>query len=103
MPGGCLQHCHLSVFCVVAQSCIPYLVTVRSMCVQGYGNFRSPDGSHYQGGWSANLKHGLGKKTYANGDFYEGLWRYGKAEGPGRYVQWETSGATDRVLSVAAG
>ena len=39
----------------------------------------------YQGGWVANLKHGIGKKTYANGDFYEGLWRHGKAEGPGRW------------------
>jgi hypothetical protein len=52
--------------------------------LQGYGTFLSPDGSQYQGGWSANLKHGLGKKTYGNGDFYEGLWRHGKAEGPGR-------------------
>lgn len=51
---------------------------------QGYGTFRSPDGSVYQGSWQANLKHGIGKKTYANGDFYEGLWRHGKAEGPGR-------------------
>ncbi len=36
------------------------------------------------GNWASNLKHGIGKKTYANGDSYEGLWNHGKAEGPGR-------------------
>lgn len=52
--------------------------------LQGYGTFESPDGARYVGNWAANLKHGIGKKTYANGDAYEGLWRNGKAEGPGR-------------------
>lgn len=52
--------------------------------LQGYGTFESPDGARYVGNWTANLKHGIGKKTYANGDSYEGLWRSGKAEGPGR-------------------
>lgn len=32
-----------------------------------------------------DLKHGLGRKVYANADTYEGLWRDGRAEGPGRY------------------
>jgi len=42
------------------------------------------------GNWAANLKHGIGKKTYSNGDSYEGLWRGGKAEGPGRCGgRWE--------------
>lgn len=51
---------------------------------QGYGTFESPDGARYTGNWAANLKHGIGKKTYANGDSYEGLWCSGKADGPGR-------------------
>ena len=48
----------------------------------------------WQGGWAADLKHGLGKKVYANGDVYEGLWRHGKAEGPGRY-RWRNSNEYD--------
>lgn len=38
-----------------------------------------------QGGWAADLKQGLGRKVYANGDVYSGLWVAGKCEGPGRY------------------
>lgn len=53
---------------------------------QGYGTFESPDGARYSGNWQANLKHGIGKKVYGNGDSYEGLWRNGKAEGPGRWA-----------------
>ena len=41
-----------------------------------------------------DLKHGLGKKVYANGDVYEGLWRHGKAEGPGRY-RWRNANEYD--------
>lgn len=37
-----------------------------------------------QGGWREDLKHGLGRKIYANGDVYEGLWCNGKPDGPGR-------------------
>ena len=46
-----------------------------------------------------DLKHGLGRKVYANGDTYEGLWHNGRAQGPGRYRwanrneydgQWQT-------------
>jgi hypothetical protein len=37
-----------------------------------------------QGGWQEDLKHGLGRKVYANGDVYEGLWAAGKPDGPGR-------------------
>lgn len=37
-----------------------------------------------QGGWKDDLKHGLGRKVYANGDVYEGLWALGKPDGPGR-------------------
>ena len=40
-------------------------------CMHGVGTFESPDGTRYQGGWAHDLKQGLGKKTYANGDCYE--------------------------------
>lgn len=49
---------------------------------QGFGTFESPDGSRYQGGWQANLKHGLGKKVYANGD------RWGWAD---RWQGWKAA------------
>lgn len=58
--------------------------TSATLPLQGYGTFESPDGARYVGNWAGNLKHGIGKKTYANGDSYEGLWNHGKAEGPGR-------------------
>lgn len=41
---------------------------------------------YVQGGWREDLKHGLGRKIYANGDVYEGLWCNGKPDGPGRCV-----------------
>jgi len=47
-----------------------------------------------QGGWASDLKQGLGKKVYANGDVYEGLWRQGKCEGPGRY-RWKNNNEYD--------
>ena len=47
-----------------------------------------------QGGWALDLKQGLGKKVYANGDVYEGLWRAGKCEGPGRY-RWKNRNEYD--------
>jgi hypothetical protein len=42
-----------------------------------------------QGGWKEDLKHGLGRKVYANGDVYEGLWAAGKPDGPGRCVRMD--------------
>ena len=47
-----------------------------------------------QGGWADDLKQGLGKKVYANGDVYEGLWKGGKCEGPGRY-RWRNNNEYD--------
>lgn len=38
-----------------------------------------------QGGWAHDLKQGLGRKVYANGDVYSGLWVAGRCDGPGRY------------------
>lgn len=37
----------------------------------GVGTFESPDGTRYQGGWAHDLKQGLGKKWFPNGDTYE--------------------------------
>ena len=39
--------------------------------IHGQGTLVSPDGTRYQGGWAHDLKQGLGRKTYANGDVYE--------------------------------
>ncbi|KAG2488884.1 hypothetical protein HYH03_012678 [Edaphochlamys debaryana] len=40
----------------------------------------------YQGGWHQDLKHGLGRQVFANGDVYEGIWKCGLPDGPGRLV-----------------
>lgn len=39
--------------------------------MHGVGTFESPDGTRYQGGWAHDLKQGLGKKWFPNGDTYE--------------------------------
>ena len=52
-----------------------------------------------QGGWALDMKHGLGRKVYANGDTYEGLWQHGRAEGPGRY-KWQNRNEYDGQLQV---
>ena len=39
--------------------------------MHGVGTFESPDGTRYQGGWARDLKQGLGKKWFPNGDTYE--------------------------------
>ena len=41
---------------------------------QGYGTQVWPDGSTYEGYWVDNRAHGKGRRTYANGDFYDGMW-----------------------------
>lgn len=41
--------------------------------MHGVGTFESPDGTRYQGGWACDLKQGLGKKWFPNGDTYEVL------------------------------
>ena len=32
---------------------------------------QGPDGSVFTGGWNKDIKHGLGRKVYSNGDVYE--------------------------------
>ena len=38
-----------------------------------------------QGSWFHDMKQGLGRKVFSNGDVYEGLWRENRFHGPGRY------------------
>ena len=45
-----------------------------------------PGGASYQGGFHAGLKEGQGRKTYANGDIYEGQWSHDFRAGSGRYA-----------------
>lgn len=79
---------------------LPWLVASPATR-QGYGTFESPDGARYAGNWQGNLKHGIGKKVYANGDAYEGLWRNGKAEGPGRWGAGCGGGSAGRLVQQA--
>lgn len=37
----------------------------------GTGTMQGPDGSVFTGGWQKDVKFGLGRKVYANGDVYE--------------------------------
>ena len=37
---------------------------------------QGPDGSVFTGGWNKDIKHGLGRKVYSNGDVYEVRRRY---------------------------
>lgn len=37
----------------------------------GTGTMQGPDGSVFTGSWHKDVKHGLGRKVYANGDVYE--------------------------------
>lgn len=53
--------------------------------MHGVGTFEAPNGARYQGGWALNVKHGLGKQSFSIGDIYEGIWKNGVPDGPGRY------------------
>lgn len=53
---------------------------------QGYGIYRTFDGTEYKGSWQNDGMHGLGKKVFANGDVYDGLWKNGQISGMGRYI-----------------
>lgn len=63
---------------------------------QGQDNFNSnkyrtiaySDGTTYTGEFLGNLKHGFGRYTWDNYDFYEGAWALGKRSGKGvmKYV-----------------
>lgn len=81
---------------------------------EGRGTYRyHKSGNKYQGDWSQNGKHGIGKMTYngvgeyhgywengrrhgegvftyKNGDVYSGWWKYGQKTGYGTYVFKET-------------
>lgn len=42
-------------------------------------------GGQYNGEWKDSQRHGTGKFTYPNGDWYEGDWLEGKATGQGKF------------------
>lgn len=42
--------------------------------LDGHGEMRWSDGSHYTGEWRNDKRHGRGKFRYANGDVFDGLW-----------------------------
>jgi hypothetical protein len=45
---------------------------------------RELSNGNYRGNFMDNKRHGLGVRTYGNGDVYEGLWKDGKREGKGK-------------------
>lgn len=79
----------------------------------GYGVWRSPKGSYYEGQWVNNrqhgpglfkhktstykgefknfLKDGFGQQNFANGDKYVGQYKEGRPHGKGKY-SWFQSG-----------
>ena len=40
----------------------------------GRGTYTFPDGSTYEGDWVQNKRHGHGKQTHADGAVQEGSW-----------------------------
>lgn len=42
--------------------------------------------ARYEGNFKDNMKHGVGKMTFPNGDTYEGQWVENKIQGEGSYV-----------------
>eukprot|EP00831_Metopus_contortus_P080198 TRINITY_DN8151_c0_g1_i1.p1 TRINITY_DN8151_c0_g1~~TRINITY_DN8151_c0_g1_i1.p1 ORF type:complete len:165 (+),score=37.90 TRINITY_DN8151_c0_g1_i1:180-674(+) len=48
-----------------------------------------PKGEYY-GYWENGFRHGEGVFTHINKDIYSGQWRFGKKEGKGTYIFFET-------------
>ena len=66
---------------------IRYVGDIKNMKREGDG-FEQKDDVGYMGQFSNDLKHGYGKATYNDGDFYEGDFLNGKQTGKGVY-QWK--------------
>jgi len=47
-------------------------------------------GRVYEGGWSADVRQGMGFEKYANNNVYEGMFERGKAQGQGKYTWYQT-------------
>ena len=47
----------------------------------GIGVMFWPDGTKYEGTFHYDLPHGYGRKIFANGEYYEGNFWEGKAQG----------------------
>ncbi|CBZ29330.1 phosphatidylinositol-4-phosphate 5-kinase-like protein [Leishmania mexicana MHOM/GT/2001/U1103] len=64
-----------------------YEGSVRDGRIEGYGVYTYAQiGDVYEGEWKADLKHGQGCYTFANGDKYTGQWYMGKKQGKGQFV-----------------
>lgn len=59
--------------------------------INGKGYFRWEDGTHYEGNYEKNLKHGYGEYTYSNGKIYMGPWKEGKQHGNGIIINPDMS------------
>jgi len=44
-----------------------------------------PDGTKYEGDFLRDKPHGYGRKIFANGEYYEGYFKDGKANGQGSF------------------
>ena len=63
-----------------------YVGTVNSNGERhGKGTFHFANGDRYEGDWRYNKRHGQGKYYYSNGAQYIGEWRDDKANGEGIY------------------
>lgn len=51
------------------------------------GGRKLADGTLYLGSWEDSLYHGLGKLTFSNGDYYEGMFSKGSPDGHGKFLQ----------------
>ena len=54
-------------------------------CKQGWGECKYKNGSHYQGFWLNDMRHGVGSIEYSNKDKYTGNFIKNKKDGAGKY------------------
>lgn len=60
----------------------------------GQGHYTFYDNSSFRGQWENHLPHGLGKKTLANGEYFDGEWSEGKfVKGTVSIKQYESIGS----------
>lgn len=61
--------------------------------LSGQGFYTFYDNSSYQGQWEDHQPHGLGKKTLANGEYFDGEWKEGKfIKGTASIKQYDSNG-----------
>lgn len=62
--------------------------------MEGHGLMRYKDGSVYEGYFVNGKKHGKGTYVDPNGNTFDGNWRQGKRQGPGKL---RLKGATESI------